>query len=280
MKQRLTLAGGFASLLLLITACSGPSASGPGATAQALAESINQTATASSLDEVSSEESLLIAQAAATAEREAIAVTQTARAQASEDEAALTATAAAPIMAELPTYGVDPAAGELAWIHPPVEISIEGYLQSDFVNQFLATVARDFVLSSDITWNNDTSASGCGFVLRSDGNQEAANQYAMFITQANAGSMSFIRQTGGEPFVVRAFSFSGIDPAFGWRNNETNRMTVVGRGDTFSLYTNGTFIEEVSASEFDQGFVAMVAVGESGQTRCQFDNSWLWIIHS
>lgn len=280
MKQKLTLAGSVVSLLLLITACSSQSTSGPNATAQALAESINQTATASSLGEVSSEDSLLTAQAAATAERESIAVTQTARAQASEEEAALTATAAAPIIGELPSYGVDPAAGELAWIHPPVEITIEGYLQSDFVNQFLATVARDFVLSSDITWNNDTSASGCGFVLRSDGNQDAPNQFAMFITQANAGSMSFIRQTDGEPFVVRAFSFSGLDPQFGWRNNETNRMTVVGRGDTFSLYTNGTLIEEVSASEFDQGFVAMVAVGESGQTRCQFEYTWLWIIHS
>jgi hypothetical protein len=29
---------------------------------------------------------------------------------------------------------------------------------------------------------------------------------------------------------------------------------------------------------FEEGFVAMIAVSESGQTICQFDNAWLWII--
>ena len=280
MKKKVSLVSSILSLLLLASACSGPSASGPRATAQALAESINQTATVAAQGDVSSSEGLLTAQAAATAERQSIDVTQTAQAQVAADEAAQTAAAAAPIEAELATYGVDPANGKLAWIHPPVDITIDGYLQSDFVNQYLATVARDFVVSADITWNNDTSLSGCGFVLRSDGNQDAPNQYVMLITQANAGSMSFLRQTNGEPFAVRAFSFGGIDPTFGWHNGETNRMTVVGRGDTFSLYTNGAFIEEVSASEFETGFVAMVAISESGQTHCQFDNAWLWIINS
>jgi hypothetical protein len=39
-----------------------------------------------------------------------------------------------------------------------------------------------------------------------------------------------------------------IDPAFDWQNNATNRLTVVGRGNRFSIYTNGTFIGEIDPS--------------------------------
>ena len=276
MKQRLSLTAGLVSLVLVQTACLGSAGSSQEATSQALAESINRTATAAAQGGVSSEDSLLTAQAAATAERQSIDVTQTAQAAQAAEEAALTATAAAPIVADLPTYGVDPSEGELVWIHPPVEIEISGYLQSDFVNQYLATVVHDFVISADITWNNDTGASGCGFVLRTDGNEEALNQYILAITQAGAGSLSFARQTNGEPFLLRAFNFAGRDPNFGWRNGETNRLTVVGRGNTFSVYTNGVFIEDETDDRFTEGFVAMVALSESGTTRCQFENAWLW----
>lgn len=276
MREKLALATGLVGVLVALSACGGSAASGQQATSQALAESINSTATAAAQSNVSSEENLQTAQAAATIERQSIDITQTARAALAAEEAALTATAAAPILADLPAYGVDPSEGELVWIHPPVEIEIDGYLQSDFVNQYLGTVVHDFVISADITWNNDTSASGCGFVLRTDGNEEALNQYILAITQAGAGSLSFVRQTNGEPFVLRAFNFAGRDPNFGWHNGETNRLTVVGRGNTFSVYTNGVFIEDETDDRFTEGFVAMVALSESGTTRCQFDNAWLW----
>jgi hypothetical protein len=29
---------------------------------------------------------------------------------------------------------------------------------------------------------------------------------------------------------------------------------------------------------YDEGFVAMLGVSESGHTVCQFDNAWLWLI--
>jgi hypothetical protein len=29
---------------------------------------------------------------------------------------------------------------------------------------------------------------------------------------------------------------------------------------------------------FERGFIAMVAMSESGRTICQFDNAWLWLL--
>jgi hypothetical protein len=127
-----------------------------------------------------------------------------------------------------------------------------------------------------------------------------------------------------------------IDPNFDWLNNATNRFTVVGRGNRFFIYTNGTFIGEIDPSAppqmpplppapeapvdtsnaeamaafalrkaeheqvveqiradfrarqaafrnadttFDRGFIAMVALSQSGRKGvCQFDNAWLWLI--
>jgi hypothetical protein len=32
-------------------------------------------------------------------------------------------------------------------------------------------------------------------------------------------------------------------------------------------------------TEYERGFIAMVALSESGRTFCQFDNAWLWLIN-
>jgi hypothetical protein len=55
---------------------------------------------------------------------------------------------------------------------------------------------------------------------------------------------------------------------------------VVGQGNTFTIYTNGTKIGEVTPSvTFDRGFTAFTALNESGDTTCRFDNAWLWLLN-
>jgi hypothetical protein len=128
------------------------------------------------------------------------------------------------------------------------------------------------------------------------------------------------------------------DKSFNWENLTTNRLTIVGRGNRFWVYTNDTLIGEVDPSAppikpslppepenpgtnadaqakalyeqqklehetiiaqinadyaarmraysgadtvFDRGFMALVAVSESGRkTTCSFDNTWLFLIGS
>lgn len=259
----------------MVQACGGD-ARGPQATAQALADTINQTATASG-QQVDASGSLQTAEAEATARSEGLDATQAAQVAQTAEAAEATTTALEPIIAELPTYGVDPSEGEPGWIHPPVTLTADGPNQAESANRFLATVVGDFVISADITWDT-TSLAFCGFAVRSDGNEDAPNQYLITITRTGNGTLTFITQEDGAFFYREGITANVMDPTFQWQNGTTNRLTVVGRGDTFTMYTNGRRVTEEVASEFDRGFVAMVAFNQSGRTTCQFDNAWLWLL--
>lgn len=166
------------------------------------------------------------------------------------DPAAQTATAAAfaPILADLPKYGVDPSEGKLGWVHPPVTLDASGYHQFEYINYYLGTLATDFVVSADITWDTVGSTSGCGFVLRSDGNTAALDQYVAIITRVASGHFLFATMDNGEVVTGRDIYARYKDKTFDWSNNSTNRLTIVARGNRFWVYTNGTLIGEVDPS--------------------------------
>ena len=225
---------------------------------------------------------VLAAQATATAQ--VIGATATALARTAEETGsqAATAQAVAPFLAELPVYGVDPNVGRMAWIHPPVTLQVQGYMTYDYANVRAATVAQDFVLASDITWNTQFGTTGCGFVLRSDGDQEENyDQYIALITRASSGEMLFTIMQDGEvkQNEITTRNVTRLDPNFQWQNDTTNRFAVVARGNTFSFYTNGAYLGDITPSvAFDRGFVFFVGLNESGTTTCQYDNSFLWLI--
>ncbi len=325
-------------LLAALYGCSSNSgADDKQATAQALGQSIAQTATAAAASAFNPEANQQTAVAEATAFSEAAAATQAAQAALSVEAQAATATAVAPIQAELPKYGVDPSNGRLGWIHPPLTLHAEGYMQYDYGNVFLGTVAQDFVVSADITWNTQYGTSACGFVLRSNGDEEAFNQYLVLATRGGNGRVIFNTMAQGEVLDGYDLYAYRLDPEFDWRNDTTNRLTVVGRGSTFNIYTNGTEIGVINAgepppapfiprapevpledasdeekeayaaakeeydnvvgqiwsnynrrmsvyedhgTEYPRGFIAMVALNESGYTDCVFNNAWLWLLDS
>jgi hypothetical protein len=309
------------------------------ATAEALSLSIALTQTASTGPVTSTPvDNSAIGTAQAQATAQTIAAQQTATAVAGMSAAELEATrqAFAPILAVLPRYGVDAYAGRPAWIHPPVTIDIEGYLVADYANQYIGTVVTDFVISSDITWNTQYGTAGCGFTLRSNGNEEAFDQYFIIATRGGNGRVEFALQADGEVLNTKDFYAYGLDENFDWHNDTTNRLTVVMRGPLVWLYTNDTLIAEFDVNdppkqpyippaptkpadfetnpdaaaayeaakaeydatvsqingefhnrqqtfvesdvEFEKGFVAMLAVNESGYTTCTFENTWLFLI--
>jgi hypothetical protein len=73
-------------------------------------------------------------------------------------------------------------------------------------------------------------------------------------------------------------SSANSDPLLQAQNGTTNRLAVVGRGNTFTVFTNGTQIAQFTATLYDRGFIALVALSESGVTTCQFNNSWMWLL--
>lgn len=232
--------------MIVLPGCNSLSNSNDSATVEALAESISLTATAVAQDYLSPEDSLKTAEAEATIESAQAAATQSARAELSDESLAATATAVEPILDQLPSYGVDPNQGRVSWIHPPTELEVEGYMQTDFINQFMNTTVEDFVLSADITWNTQYGTSGCGFILRSDGKEEESNQYLLILSRFGDGRAVFMTIANGELVDGKDMYAAGLDPRFNEPNDSTNTLTVVGRGTEFSVFTNGTLVGEVT----------------------------------
>lgn len=166
----------------------------------------------------------------------------------SSDSLTATAVAFAPILATLPKYGVDPSEGRIGWVHPPVSLDASGYHHFEYVNYYIGTLAQDFVISADITWNTVGSTSGCGFVMRSDGNENALDQYVAIITRVASGHFLFSTMSDGEVVTGRDIYARYTDKTFRWENDTTNRLTIVGRGNRFWVYTNDTLIGEIDPS--------------------------------
>lgn len=248
MKQKFYLAIHLLLLVSMLAACGlggGGDDTAQKATLEAISAAVRGTATVNAVANDNPNAPVETAHAEATARSLAVEATQAAQNALGEEARAATTTAFSSFVADLPKYGVDPAQGRPGWIHSPVTLAIDGYLQYDFLNQFVATVAKDFVISSDITWNTQYGTSGCGFVMRSNGNRLALDQYMAIITRGASGHVVFTTMSEGDIVSGRDIYAYGKDPNFNWGNDVTNRLTVVGRGTNFSVYSNDTLIGEV-----------------------------------
>jgi hypothetical protein len=239
-----------AVLAIFLSACTlgGSAGTEREATIEAISVEIRTTATARAAGDLNPDAVVATAQAKATSQAQSLIVTQAAQASLGEEARAATATAFAPYSANLPKYGVDSSRGRPGWIHPPITLEVDAYMSYDYGNNFIATVAQDFVVSSDITWNTQYGTSGCGFVLRSDGNKDALNQYMVVVTRGASGHVIFTTMVNGDVVGGKDIYAYGRDPNFQWGNNVTNRLTVVGRGNLFSIYSNDTLVGEIDPS--------------------------------
>lgn len=275
----LALAGAF-MLALLLAGCGTTGGGGEvrAATVEALSTTLASTAVAQ-VQATGTAKATVAVPTATQSNDELLNDAQTQAAAQAADLAAqaATSTAVAPILAELATYGQDPTQGLLAWVHPPVSLDIQGFRQYTYTNQYRATVVGDFAVATDITWNTRFGDSGCGLVLRSDGNQAGLNQYLVIATRAANGHVIFSIMQNGEVLENKDLYARGIDPKFSSENDTTNRLAVVGRGPTFTIFANGTNIGQIVDDKFTRGFVALVALNESGSTHCAFNNTWLWL---
>ena len=214
-----------------------------------LSQLVQETLTARAGEEGGSSDELATAIAKATERSEQIYATQTARAALNEPSRLATATAQAPVVAELPRYGIDPASGYTAWLHQPAVIDLNGFGQTGFANDYPQITAKDFVIAADITWNTKNSLSGCGFMFRSNGDAKKPNQYMVLITRVATGHMGWLALMNGQVSNFREYFPKDQDKSFNWFNDSTNRLTVVVRGNLIDIYTNGTLIGQVDITQ-------------------------------
>ncbi|GAG92785.1 unnamed protein product, partial [marine sediment metagenome] len=113
-------------LTLLLQGCETDTQSdSSNATLTAISQAIAGTATAESAD-ASNAGDLGTAQAEATQQSQEISATQTAQLADRDVTELATATVAAPVVAELPTYGLDASSGKVGWIHDPLTLEVSG----------------------------------------------------------------------------------------------------------------------------------------------------------
>ena len=333
--KTLVIVFSLAVLSLLIQGCGTGAQSGSGdATGTALSQAIAGTATAEKAD-TSNAGSLATAEAEATRQSQEISATQTAQLADRDEHQLATATVAAPIVAELPTYGLDASSGKVGWIHDPLTLEISGYQQMTFGNDFMNITAKDFVLAADVTWDTQYGDSGCGFMFRSNGDQQKPDGYMLIASRFANGRVVFMALADGEFANLRHFYPKEVDRSFEWQNGTTNRITIVGRDNILEVYTNLVKIGEIDTTQppkqpilppkpqppldqmdqnakqiyedqlaqyedivqqsqinfqvaktnfeagkavFSDGFISMLALTQGGQTTCEFDKAWLWLL--
>ena len=70
-------------------------------------------------------------------------------------------------------------------------------------------------------------------------------------------------------------------------SNDTNAMNIYNAqmaeyedlvAEMSETYNIASFNFEEKEAIFEQGFLGMLAISESGRTRCEFSDAWLWLI--
>jgi hypothetical protein len=218
------------------------------ATLTAISLGIAGTATAEKAN-ASNAGDLATAQAEATQQSQEISATQTAQLADRDETKLATATVSAPIIAELPTYGLDASSGKVGWIHDPLTLDVSGYQQFAYGNDFMNVTAKNFVLAADLTWDTQYGDSGCGFMFRSNGDKQKPDQYMLIATRFANGRVIFTAVADGELANLRHFYPKDADRSFQWQNGTTNRIAIVARDNLIEIYTNRVKIGEIDTTQ-------------------------------
>ena len=235
-------------LSAVVLGCGSTTKKSSEATVAVLRQKIAGTATAEQA-KASNANELATAQAKATQDSLAISATQTAQSSGRDVTKLATATITAPIIAELPIYGLDASSGKVGWIHDPLTLDITGYQQFAYGNDFMNVTAKNFVLASDITWNTRYGDSGCGFMFRANGDQQKPDQYMVIATRFANGRVIFTALSDGDLANIHDFYPKDADRSFQWENDTTNRFAIVARDNLIEIYTNGAKIGEIDTTQ-------------------------------
>ena len=201
-------------------------------------------------------------------------LTATAQAQIAATAAAQTAL----IDVELQKYGLSTNEGHLGWMHDPLSIKVDTYMEMRSEVDYPDLSVADFVLQSDITWEGTGGFAGCGFVLRSEPDFEKGAQYQLALIRLAFRPLWDIEyyKYGNYQYNVTGTLLDA--PVLNDQSGDTNRLTAIVQGNKITTYANGEKLGSFTDGKLSQGGVAFLAWQNSGETTCTFTNSWLWVL--
>ena len=166
--------------------------------------------------------------------------------------------------------------GHLAWQQPEtIAINMAGPANV-FQELDSELTAGNFVLKSDVTW----TASGlifCGVIFRSEPDIARGKHYQFL----------YLRLSGAPGWAIEFHNFgrfqnspSGVkfSDALDLDNGATNQFILIAIDNEFTLFINNTRQGRYfdNSSQRSEGMFAFIALQDSGQGSCEFNNSWVW----
>lgn len=127
----------------------------------------------------------------------------------------------------------------------------------------------DFVAGTVIEWGPGAAEDNCGFLFREI---DEENFYSIRISRD--GFLWFAAKINGE----WQDSVNGDGTLVRTAMSDTNQLTVVASGDSFTAYLNGEFAGQFSDDTFEDGGVALAAstFESSDESDCTFTDAWVW----
>ena len=185
---------------------------------------------------------------------------------------------AALVRPELEKIGLSTDGGYLGWIHDPLTIKVDTYLEERPESDYPEFSAADFVLQSDVTWNSASGLAGCALILRSEADVDKGKQYRVYLMRLQNRPLWDVEYYNHGKWQSTLTERILDAPALNFAQDSTNRITVVVQGDKLTVYANGDKMGSVTDKRLTEGRVYFMAWQESGETTCTFTNSWLWVL--
>jgi hypothetical protein len=177
---------------------------------------------------------------------------------------------------EMDKVGMKAIDGHIVMIDPTAhKLTVTTYNESRYVLLGVPD-QKDFVVHTEVTWNSTSGLAGCGILFRADEDMQNGGHFDFALMRLEFKPMWDIeyakfgrwQQTlNGKPTPSDSIQDEPLS---------TNKMTLVVKGNEFTPYVNGEKLLTVKSDKQPEGQLAFHAWQESGESSCEFSNSWLW----
>ena len=202
----------------------------------------------------------------------------------STPDRAAEATAAAQVVidqfrAEMGDHDISTDSGHLGWVQDmPIKLNLVGGDGLEYRTLAAGMEAGDFILKTDITWNNlGDAVINCGLVFRADSRFNDGERYEFWIRRFSGLPLWEIQFWDGMEYV--ATSGTHISDALNQANGATNQIIIVAEDNAFTIFINGILQMKVNDpnSLRSDGQFGVVGSRNTGNLSCEFENSIIWV---